>query len=159
MLSGPKSAPNIYSFWVPAFQCMRAGFSVPQMLQISLVYIPAQIKMSFIWKDDFLSKSAFYASQSQAHLAKQKRIVWSIDFNSWGNCTLHGIIPRYLCQIPLNYVSEIFICWERRWIDVDGASRILSVTAAIFSGVRTDFGFSRFGLSMSVPVSFTFFTR
>ena len=30
----------------------------------------------------------------------------------------------------------------------DGASRILSATAAIFSGVRTVFSFSRFGLSM-----------
>ena len=43
------------------------------------------------------------------------------------------------------------------WIDVDGASHTLSATAAIFSGVRT--GFSRFGLSMRTPVSFTFFSQ
>ena len=37
---------------------------------ILLVYIPAKIKMSFIWKDDFfLPKSEFSVSRSQDHLA------------------------------------------------------------------------------------------
>ena len=41
-VAGPKSAPNNDSFW------MRRIFNV-----CMLVYIPAKIKMSFIWKDDF----------------------------------------------------------------------------------------------------------
>ena len=36
------------------------GFSVPQMLQILLVYIPANIKISFIWKDDFFAKIGIF---------------------------------------------------------------------------------------------------
>ena len=38
-------------------------------------------------------------------------------------------------------ISEMFNCWERRLIDVDGVSQTLSVTEAIFLGVRTVFGF------------------
>ena len=79
--------------------------------------------------------------QSQAHLAKLKRIGWSIGFNSWPIWTLYSVIPRSLCKIRFNGVSEMFSCWGRRWIDVDGDS-------------RTVFGFSRFGLSMMMPVSF-----
>ena len=85
-----------------------------------------------------------------------KMIGWSFGINSWTNCTLYGFIPRSLCKILPTYVYEMFNCWERRWIDVDGALRSLSATAAIFSGVRTILGF---GLSMRLPVSFTFFTR
>ena len=67
---------------------------------MSLVYIPANIKMSFIWKDDFfLSKTAFSS--------KRKRIGWSIGFNSWTNWTLYGVISRSLCNIRLNDVSEM----------------------------------------------------
>ena len=62
----------------------------------------------------------------------------------WTNWTLYGVIQRSLCKIHRNDVSELFNCWEWRWID--GASHTLSTTAAIFSGVRTAFGFSRFGL-------------
>ena len=36
-------------------------------------------------------------------------------------------------------ISEMFNCWERRRIDVDGASHTLSATAAIFLVVRTVF--------------------
>ena len=50
--------------------CVRV-FCAPNAT-ILLVYISAKIKMSFIWKDDFLlSKSAFSVCQSQAHLAKR----------------------------------------------------------------------------------------
>ena len=53
-----------------AFQYMRAGFL--WNATILLVYIPAKIKMSFIWNDDFfLTKSASSVSRSQAHLAKR----------------------------------------------------------------------------------------
>ena len=117
---------------------------------ILLVYTAVKIKMSIIWKDDFfLPKSAPSVSRSQAHLEKRKCIGWSIDFNSWTNWTLYGVIPRSLYEIHLYDVSEMFNYWERRWIDVDGVSHTLSNTAAIFSSVRTVFGFSRFGLSIS----------
>ena len=53
----------------------------------------------------------------------------------------------------------MFNSWEQRWIDVDGGSSALSAPAAIFSGVCIVFGFSGFGLSMKMPVRFTFFTR
>ena len=43
--------------------------------------------------------------------------------------------------------------------DVDGALRALSDTPAIFSGACTLFDSSRFGLSMRMPVSFTFFLQ
>ena len=67
--TGPKSANS-----ATRFACV--GFSV--YATILLVYIPAKIGMSFIWKDDFfLPKSASSVSRSQAHLAKWKRIGWS----------------------------------------------------------------------------------
>ena len=81
-------------------------------------------------------------------------------FNSWTNWTvLYGVIPRPLCKIRLNDVSEMFNCWERRWIHVDGASHTLSTIAAIFSGVCIVFSFSRFGLSMRMPSFFHFFHK
>ena len=73
--------------------------------------------------------------------------------------TLYGVIPRCVRKICVNDVFEMFNYWEWQWIDVDGASCIYPVTATIFSGVRTVFGFLHFGLSMRMPVSFTFFTR
>ena len=51
--SGPKSAPNSGLFWVHQLfnVCVRV-FCAPNAT-ILLVYLPAKIKMSFIWKDDF----------------------------------------------------------------------------------------------------------
>ena len=51
--SGPKSAQNSDSFWVRRLfiVCVQV-FCAPNGT-ILLVYIPAKIKMSFIWKDDF----------------------------------------------------------------------------------------------------------
>ena len=142
--SGPKSAPKRYSFWVRRLfnVCMRVSYA--PNATILLVYTSAKIKISFIWKMDyFLPKSASSVSRSQTHLAKQKHIGWSIGFNSWTNWTLYGVIPRSLCKIRLNDVSEMFNCWERWWINVDGAFHTFFVTASIFSGVRTVFDFSR----------------
>ena len=55
--SGPKSAPNSDSFWVRRLfnVCVRV-FCVPNAT-ILLVYIPAKIKMSVIWKDDFFCQN------------------------------------------------------------------------------------------------------
>ena len=132
--------------------CVRV-FCVPNDT-ILLVYIPAKIKMSFTWKDvSFLPKSASSVSRSQTHLAKQKRIGWSIGFSSWSNWTVHGVIPRSLCKIRLSDVSKMFNCWERRWINVDGAPHTLSATVAIFLGVRSVRG--RRGLVGSVSAYYT----
>ena len=51
-VSGSKSAPNSYSFWVRGLfnVCVRV-FCAPNAT-ILLVYISAKIKMNFIWKDD-----------------------------------------------------------------------------------------------------------
>ena len=58
--SGLKSAPNSDSFWVHRLfnVCVRV-ICAPNVI-ILLVYIPAKIKMSFIWIDNFfLPKSTF----------------------------------------------------------------------------------------------------
>ena len=52
--TGPKSAPNSNSFWV--FNVCVRVFCAPNTT-ILPVYIPAKIKMSFIWKDDFCASS------------------------------------------------------------------------------------------------------
>ena len=64
-----------------AFQCMRADFLCPKCDNLFFVSIPAKIKMSFIWKDDFfLSKSASFVSWSQAHLAKRCSSIYTTIF-------------------------------------------------------------------------------
>ena len=58
--TGPKSAPNSDSFWMRRLfnVCVRV-FSVPNVT-ILFVYIAAKIKMSFIWKHDFLAKICIF---------------------------------------------------------------------------------------------------
>ena len=51
--SGPKSALNSDLFLVHRLSIFACGFSVPQTQQFSLSTYPANIEMSFIWKDDF----------------------------------------------------------------------------------------------------------
>ena len=79
--SGPKSAPNSDLFWVRRlFNVCVHVFCAPNAT-ILLVYLPAKIKMSFTWKDDFfLPKSASSVSRSQVHLAKSKRIGYTTIF-------------------------------------------------------------------------------
>ena len=56
--SGPKSAPNTNSFRVHRL------FIICVRVDNFACYIPAKIKMSFIWKDDFfLPKSASFISR------------------------------------------------------------------------------------------------
>ena len=70
--TGPKSATNCDSFWVRRlFNVCVLVFSAPNAT-IFLVYIPAKIKMSFIWKDDFFchdfhSNVAIFLSVVQAY--------------------------------------------------------------------------------------------
>ena len=142
------------------FGCVRfsmyacGGFLCPKCDSFACLHIRERQNGLHLKRWFFLPKSASSVSRSQAHLAKRKRIGWSIAFNYWTNWTSYDIIPMSLCKIHFNDVSEMFSCWEQRWIDVDGASHTLSVTAVIFSGVRTVFGFSRFGLSMRMRIRF-----
>ena len=94
------------------FSMYVCGFSVPQMRQFCLGHQDRNDLHRKRWY--FLSKSASSVSRTQAHLTKRKP-----------NWTLYGVIPRSLCKIRLNDVSEMFKCWERRRIVVDGASHIL----------------------------------
>ena len=133
---------TVTRFGCVSFSMYACGYSVPQMWQFCFFTYPpiskwaSSEKMIFF----FLPKSASSVSRSKDHLAKRKRIGWSIGFNSGTNWTLYGVMPRSLCKIHRNDVSEMFNCWERGWIDVDGTAHTLSATAAIFSGVRTVFG-------------------
>ena len=131
-------------------KCIRASFLCPKCDNFASLHIRQDQNELHLKRGFFFPKSASSVSRLQAHLAKWKRIGWSIGFTSWTNWTL------YVC-IRLNDDCEIFNCCKRRWIDVDSVSRILSATVAIFSGVCTVFGFTGFYLSMLI--SFTFFSR
>ena len=119
---------TVTRFGCVGFSTYTCRFSVPQMRELCLfTYLPRS-KWASSEKMIFLQKSASSVSRSQAHLAKRKHIGLSIGFNSWTNWTFYGVIPRSLCKIRINDISEMFNCWERRWIDVDGAS----LSAALF---------------------------
>ena len=55
--SGPKSAPNSDSFWVRRLLNVCVQFFCASNATIMLVYIPAKIKMSSIWKDDLFCQN------------------------------------------------------------------------------------------------------
>ena len=56
--SGPKSALNSDSFWVRQhFNACVQVFCALNACTILLVYIPAKIEMSLIWKDDFFCQN------------------------------------------------------------------------------------------------------
>ena len=77
-LGHTQSVPKSDSFWVRRlFKVWVRVFCAP-IATILLVYTPAKIKMSFIWKDDFLPKSAYSVSRSQAHLAKRCSSIYII---------------------------------------------------------------------------------
>ena len=100
--SGPKSAPKNNSFWVRWLFNEIARVFCCINVTILLLYTPAKIKMSFIWKDlFFLPKSESSLNRSQAHLSKQRRIGRSIGFNFWTKWTLYGNMKRFLCKIRL----------------------------------------------------------
>ena len=139
-----------------AYQCMRERFLCHKGDNFACLHTFQGQNELHLRRWFVLPTSASSVSRSQAHLAKRKCMEWSIGFNCWTSWTLYGVIPRLLCKIRLNDVSEIFYCWDPRWIDVDYASRTLYAAVAIFSGVHTVFGFSRFGLSMRMTISFTF---
>ena len=86
--SGPKSAPNSDSFWLGRLLnvCVRV-FYAPNAI-ILFVFIPVKIKMSFIWKDNFLlPKLVSSVSWSQAHLTKHCSSVYTTILIRWKDKT------------------------------------------------------------------------
>ena len=122
------------------------GLYVPNAT-ILLVYIPVNIKMNFIWKDDFFfAKIGIFCRSIE-------RIGRSIGSNSWTNWTLYGVISRSLCtnasQWCLRNVqllrTTVNWCWWWRFTHTFcHRSNILGCTHCF---------------QMRMPVSFTFFTR
>ena len=70
--SGPKFASNSNSFWVRRLfnVCVRVFYALNAT--ILLVYIPAKIKMSFIWQDDFFAKIGIFCKSIAGPLSEAK---------------------------------------------------------------------------------------
>ena len=134
-----------------AFQCMRAGLLCPKCDNFAYLHTRQD--------QDKLQRCFFFQNRHllQAHLAKRKRIGYSIGFNSSTNWTLYGVNKGFYSKFV--WMVFLFSCWERWWIDDDGTWRTLSATSAIFSFVYPVLGFSRFSLSMRMPVFFHFFQK
>ena len=124
--SGPKSAPNSESFWMRRLfnVCVRV-YCAPNAT-ILLVYIPAKIKISFIWKDEFFFAKIYAcgfsvsqmrqfglftypprskwapASRSQAHWAKPYSFGWRIKL----------IICQIRHELSVN-IHEITTSWKK----------------------------------------------
>ena len=112
---GPKSARNSFSFWRRRlFNVCVPIFCAPKVA-ILLVYIPAKIKMSFIWKDNFFfwPKSASFVSRSAAILP----IVVQAYLQSY---SFGGSIKLIICQIRHELsvtIHDISTSWKKnvRW--------------------------------------------
>ena len=86
--SGQKSVPNSDSFWVRGFlnACVRVFCA--QNATILVVYIPAKIKMSFIWKSicsaiflaDFWQKLSRVNKIAMKSFSKKKNLWFGVDF-------------------------------------------------------------------------------
>ena len=89
--SGPKSSPNSDSFWVLRLfnVCVRV-FCTPNATSL-LVYIPAKIKMSFIWKDNIFAKIGIFCKSIAGPLSKAYTQPYSFDRR----------IKLIICQISL----------------------------------------------------------
>ena len=145
---------TVTCFCCVGFSKYACGFSVPQMRQFCLFTYP-----SFICKDDFFAKIGIFCksiagplSEAKTHwmvnwlqLLHQLNFVWRHSKVLMQRSTQWRLQNVQLLRTTVNW------CWSH--------SHTLSATAAILSSVRTVFGFSRFGLSMRMPDSFTFFTR
>ena len=148
---GPKSAPNSESCWVCQLfnVCVRV-FCTPNAT-ILLPYVPAKIKMSFIWKDDFFfAKSASSVNRSQTYRAKRKRIE-PVELCS---ASYQGVYAKFVWMMsPKGLIVEndselMLMALHTYFLPQQQYSRVY----ALF------FGFSRFGLSINWHY-FTFFTR
>ena len=128
------------------FSMYACGIFVPQMQQFCLFTYPPRSKWASSEKKIFFPKSGIFCKSIAGPLSEAKThwMVNSLQFLNqwniqssiiprflckillyassvglfWTNWTIvYGIIPRSLCKIRFNNVSEMFKCWERRWID------------------------------------------
>ena len=119
---------------------MRAGFLCPKCDNFDCLHI-RQYQNEIHLKRWFFFTNIRIFCKSIAGPFSEAETHWMVNLLQLQN-QLYGVIPRYLCKIHLNDASEMFNCWERRWIDVDDASSTLSATAAII-----------FGCTHSLPLS------
>ena len=116
--SGPKSAPNSDSFWVRRLFNVGVWVFCAPNATILLVYIPAEIKMCFIWKDDFffLPKIGIFCKSIAGTLSVEYTQPYSFG----------GRIKLIICQIRHERsvtIHEISTSWKKT---LDGGSYILT---------------------------------
>ena len=115
-------------FWVRRLSTVWVRVFCAPKVTILLVYIPAKIKMSFIWKDIFLPKSASSVSRSQAHLAKRKRIRYTTIFvrrkdqanylsnHTWAKCYHSRHKHKLKKKLAVGpYIMRLNISYEIWW--------------------------------------------
>ena len=107
--SGPKSAPNRDSFWVRRlFNVCVQVFCAPNTT-ILLVYILAKVKMSFIWKDNFLDKIGIFCNSIAGPFVQSYTQPYSFG----------GRIKLIICQVRHELsvtIHEISTSWKKvRW--------------------------------------------
>ena len=105
----PKSAPNSDSFWVRRlFNIYVQVFCAPNAT-ILLVYLPAKIKMSFIWKDDLFAKISIFCKSIAGPLPS---VVQAYTQPYW----FGGRIKLIICQIRHELsvtIHEISASWKK----------------------------------------------
>ena len=108
--SVPKSVPNSDSFWVRRlFNVWERVFCAPNAT-ILLVYIPANLKMSFIWKDDFFLYKIRIFCKSIANPLPSFVLAYTQPY-SFG-----GRIKLIICQIRHELsvtIHEISTSWKK----------------------------------------------
>ena len=117
----------------PRFRCVgfsmyACDFSVPQLQQFCLFTYAPRSKWAPSEKMIFFAKIGIFC-KSIAGAISDAKSHWMINWPQFLNQL--NFIWRHT-KVFINYVSEMFICWERRWIVVDGAfchsSNILGCT-------------------------------
>ena len=133
-----KPAPNSDSFRVRRlFNVLVQVFCAPNAT-ILLVYIPAKIKISFIWKDNFFCQN--------------RRLTSTPETIELCMASYQGLHAKFVSMMSPKFSI----------VQNDGELMLMVLHTHFLPqhlGVRTVFGLSRFGLSMKMPVSFSFFTR
>ena len=139
--SGLKCTPNSDSIWVRRLfnVCMRV-FCAPKCDNFICLLTRQDQNVLHLKRWFFFSEIVIFCKSIVGPLSEAKTH-WMVNWLQLLNQLnfVWRYIKVFFCKIRLNDVSEVFNCWERRWIDVDGASHTLYATVAIFLGVRTVF--------------------
>ena len=121
---------TVTHFGCVSFSIYVCGFSVPKILQFCLFTYPprskcaSSVKMTF-----FFAKSGIFCKPIAGPLSKAITH-WMVNglqlLNQFYSVWRHT-------KVRFNDVSKMINCWERRWIDVDSASRTLSRVYALLA--------------------------